>query len=60
MDTTEASEITRYLTTITGKKGGSIAFGTDASYFNSMQIETIVIGPGSINQTHQPNELLPI
>lgn len=39
---------------------GSVAFGTEAPYFNSMQTETIVIGPGSINQAHQPNEYLPI
>jgi acetylornithine deacetylase len=25
-----------------------------------MQTETIVIGPGSINQAHQPDEFLPI
>ena len=60
MDTAEASEITRHLTAITGKRSGSVAFGTEAPYFNSMQTETIVIGPGSINQAHQPNEFLPI
>jgi acetylornithine deacetylase len=25
-----------------------------------MQTETIVIGPGSIDQAHQPNEFLPL
>jgi acetylornithine deacetylase len=60
MDTTEASEITKYLTAITGKRSGSVAFGTEAPYFNSMQTDTIVMGPGSINQAHQPNEFLPI
>ena len=60
MDTSEASEIAQYLTRLTGKKCSSVAFGTEAPYFNSMQTETIVIGPGSINQAHQPNEFLPI
>jgi acetylornithine deacetylase len=60
MDTTEASEITKYLTAITRKRSGSVAFGTEAPYFNSMKTETIVMGPGSINQAHQPNEFLPI
>jgi acetylornithine deacetylase len=60
MDTAEASEIAKYLTATTEKRSGSVAFGTEAPYFNSMQTETIVIGPGSINQTHQPNEFLPI
>jgi acetylornithine deacetylase len=60
MDTAEASEIAKHLTAITGKRSSSVAFGTEAPYFNSMQTETIVIGPGSINQAHQQNEFLPI
>ena len=60
MDTDEASEIARYLTHLTGKKAGSVAFGTEAPYFNAMQTETIVLGPGSIKQAHQPDEFLPI
>ena len=60
MDTDEASEIAQYLTHLTGKRPSSGAFGTEAPYYNSMQTETIVIGPGSINQAHQPDEFLPI
>jgi acetylornithine deacetylase len=60
MDTDEASEIAQYLNHLTGKKAGSVAFGTEAPYFNAMQTETVVIGPGSINQAHQPDEFLPI
>jgi acetylornithine deacetylase len=60
MNTDEASEIAQYLTHLTGKRTGSAAFGTEAPYFNAMQTETIVIGPGSINQAHQPDEFLPI
>ncbi len=58
MDTDQASEIAQYLTFATGKVAGSVAFGTEAPYYNRMQTETIVIGPGSINQAHQPNEFL--
>jgi len=60
MDTDEACEIAQYLTHLTGKKTGSVAFGTEAPYFNAMQTETFVLGPGSINQAHQPDEFLPI
>lgn len=60
MDTAEASELAQYLTYYTGKKSTSVAFGTEAPYFNRMQTETIVIGPGSINQAHQPDEYLPL
>jgi acetylornithine deacetylase len=60
METDEASEIAQYLTHLTGKPGSSVAFGTEAPYYNAMQTQTIVIGPGSINQAHQPDEFLPI
>ncbi len=60
MNTDEASEIARYLTQLTGKSAGSVAFGTEAPYYNAMHTETIVIGPGSINQAHQPDEFLPL
>ena len=60
MDTAQASEIARHLKFLTGKSAGSVAFGTEAPYYNSMQTETIVVGPGSINQAHQPNEFLAI
>ena len=56
----EASEIAQYLTRLTGKQSSSAAFGTEAPFFNEMQTETVVIGPGSINQAHQPDEFLPI
>ncbi len=60
MDTAEASEIAQYLKFLTGKSASSVAFGTEAPYYNSMQTETIVIGPGSIDQAHQPDEYLPV
>jgi len=60
MNTDEASEIARYLTATTGKAAGSAGFATEAPYYNSMQTETIVMGPGSIKQAHQPDEFLPV
>ncbi len=60
MDTAQASEIAQHLKFLTGKSASSVAFGTEAPYYNSMQTETIVIGPGSIDQAHQPDEYLPI
>ncbi len=60
MDTAQASEIAEHLKFLTGKFASSVAFGTEAPYYNQMQTETIVIGPGSIDQAHQPDEFLPI
>jgi acetylornithine deacetylase len=39
-------------------KIGSVSFGTEAGVFDKMGIETIVCGPGSINQAHKPNEFI--
>lgn len=44
--------------TLTGQASGSVAFGTEAPYFSDLGIETVVLGPGSIDQAHQPNEYL--
>ena len=60
MNTAQASEIAEHLKFLTGKAASSVSFGTEAPYYNSMQTETIVIGPGSINQAHQPDEFLPV
>jgi len=35
---------------------GYVAFGTEASLFQASGIPTVLIGPGSIEQAHRPNE----
>lgn len=37
----------------------SVAFGTEAPFLGALDLDTVVIGPGSIHQAHQPNEYLP-
>jgi acetylornithine deacetylase len=43
---------------LTGHTAGSVAFGTEAPYFNQLGMETLVLGPGNIDQAHQPDEYL--
>ncbi|WP_193162169.1 acetylornithine deacetylase [Microbulbifer hainanensis] len=43
---------------LTGHSAESVAFATEAPYFKSMGIDTIVLGPGDIDQAHQPDEYL--
>lgn len=38
--------------------GGAVAFATEAPFLTDLGVETIVMGPGSIDQAHQPNEFL--
>jgi acetylornithine deacetylase len=37
---------------------GTVAFGTEAGHFQAAGIPTVVCGPGSIDQAHQPNEFI--
>jgi acetylornithine deacetylase len=35
-----------------------VAFGTEAGLFKNAGIQTVVCGPGSITQAHQPDEFV--
>jgi acetylornithine deacetylase len=39
-------------------ESGTVAFGTEAGHFQSAGIPTVVCGPGSIDQAHQPDEFI--
>ena len=56
--TDEQSKIVQLTQELSNKKAMTVAFGTEAPYFNAMGMETIVLGPGSIDQAHQQNEYL--
>lgn len=59
MHTDSNSLINVYLEELTKLQSSSVAFGTEAPFYNALGCETIVLGPGSINQAHQPDEFLP-
>ena len=43
----------------TARRGtGAVSFATEASLFQSAGIPTVVLGPGSIDQAHKPNEFI--
>lgn len=49
--------VTRLAQELTGEKGTTlVAFGTEAGLFKNAGISTVVCGPGSIQQAHQPDE----
>ena len=41
---------------LSGASAQVVSFATEAGFFTSMGMETIVMGPGRIDQAHQPNE----
>jgi acetylornithine deacetylase len=43
---------------LTGERAEAASFGTEAPFLNALGMETIVLGPGDIEQAHQPDEYL--
>lgn len=43
---------------LTGHAAASVAFGTEAPLLQRLGMDTIVLGPGDIDQAHQPDEYL--
>ncbi|MGE0331551.1 MAG: acetylornithine deacetylase [Ramlibacter sp.] len=51
--------VTRLAQRLSGEPGTTlVAFGTEAGLFKQSGIPTVVCGPGSINQAHQPDEFV--
>jgi len=52
------SEIVQLAETLTGQRAEAVAFATEAPFLQQLGMETIVMGPGSIDRAHQPDEYL--
>ena len=52
------SRLSKLLELLTGKTVKTVAFGTEAPFLQSMGLDTIVFGPGCIDQAHQVDEYL--
>jgi len=60
LNTDANAEIVRLCEQLTGHNAASVSFGTEAPYLTEMGISTVVMGPGFIDQAHQPDEFLPL
>lgn len=54
----ENSELVKLCEQLSGYSAESVAFATEAPFLQALGMQTIVLGPGSIDQAHQPNEYL--
>jgi acetylornithine deacetylase len=45
---------------VSGRVAGAVAFGTEAPFLDRLGLQTVVMGPGHIEQAHQPDEYLPL
>jgi acetylornithine deacetylase len=52
------SELVMLAEKLTGHAAEAVAFATEAPFLQQLGMETIVMGPGSIDRAHQPNEYL--
>jgi acetylornithine deacetylase len=51
--------VTRLAQRLSGERRTTlVAFGTEAGLFKNSGIPTVVCGPGSIEQAHQPDEFV--
>ncbi|MCB1873637.1 MAG: M20/M25/M40 family metallo-hydrolase, partial [Gammaproteobacteria bacterium] len=58
METDADAAIVRTAEALTGYPAGAVAFGTEAPYLKRLGAESIILGPGDIDQAHQPDEYL--
>lgn len=52
------SELVRRAERLTGHTATSVAFGTEGPLLQQIGLETLILGPGDIDQAHQPDEFL--
>ena len=59
-ETPAESALVRHLEGATGKRAGTVAFGTEAPQLREMGAEAVVFGPGSISDAHRTGEFVPV
>lgn len=52
------SDLVKTAERLTGHTASTVAFGTEAPWLQRIGMDTIVLGPGDIEQAHQPDEYL--
>ena len=58
VETAADSALVQTVEMLTGSTAEAVAFSTEAPFYNALGMDTVVLGPGHINQAHQPNEYL--
>lgn len=56
----EQSELVKVCEQLTGNSAETVAFATEAPFMQQLGMQTLVLGPGSIDQAHQPDEYIPL
>jgi acetylornithine deacetylase len=59
-ETSSHSALVMFLESLTEKKAGSVAFGTEGAQMTRLGSEAVVLGPGDIRQAHRTGEFVPV
>lgn len=59
-ETPPDTDVVRACESLSGHAAGAVAFGTEAPFLSGLGLRTVVLGPGHIEQAHQPDEYLPL
>lgn len=57
-ETSADAELVKVCERLTGHTAEAVAFATEAPWLQKLGMETLVMGPGHIDQAHQPDEYL--
>ncbi|MDH5392986.1 MAG: acetylornithine deacetylase [Gammaproteobacteria bacterium] len=58
VETPAESELVKICEQLTGHSAASVAFATEAPFYQQMGMDAVVLGPGCIDQAHQPDEFI--
>ncbi|WP_026186172.1 acetylornithine deacetylase [Thioalkalivibrio thiocyanodenitrificans] len=58
METPADAPVVRAAESLTGHAAEAVAFGTEGPYLRDLDMDVVVLGPGDIDQAHQPDEYL--
>jgi acetylornithine deacetylase len=58
LETPANSQIVLAAEALTGVESGAVVFGTEGPFLAQLGAEVVILGPGSIEQAHQPDEYL--
>jgi acetylornithine deacetylase len=54
----ETADLVKACEELSGQRSDSVAFATEAPFLQQLGAQTLVLGPGSIDQAHQPDEFI--
>lgn len=58
VETSADSELVKAVEKLTGASSEAVSFSTEAPFYNKLGMDSVVLGPGNIDQAHQPDEYL--